>query len=262
MSTAVVRIHVREGFVIGADGLSSDGITTIQKVFEVSCPSGACGVGVSGQGEAEFSTDGHEPLRINFGEECRSVSRLVAQRSPKSFSRLVKTFSDIVIQNIEKRIYAGRSAGVVSDEDFLEWRNLKGSTWLHFVGFFNGDRWMSTVKIEQGEEGLKSDITVTKLNPEKVSHNFFGSDAVRDRLRLLKKDPAFDEFKNEGFWKVWETNDPTLNDGLGAVKSYIDACASLQAREIDDYCNSIGGHIHIATITRREGFQWLIPPIL
>jgi len=262
MSTAVVRIHLPEGFVIGADGLSSGGSTTIQKIFEMSCPSGPCGVGVSGQGEAEFSTNGHQPLRINFGEECRRVTQLMAQRSPKSFRQLVEIFSDIVIQNIEEQIYAGRATGVVSDEDFLEWRNLKGCTRLHFVGFFDRDPWMSTVTIEQGENGLNREIDVKELNPAKVSHVFFGSDAVRDRLRLLITDPAFDEFRNEGFRKVWEANDPTLIDGFEAVKSYINACASLQARLIDSYCNSIGGHTHIATITPSDGFQWLIPPIL
>jgi hypothetical protein len=27
-------------------------------------------------------------------------------------------------------------------------------------------------------------------------------------------------------------------------------------------CDELGGHIHVATVTPEEGFQWEIPPIL
>jgi hypothetical protein len=39
--------------------------------------------------------------------------------------------------------------------------------------------------------------------------------------------------------------------------SYIQASADPEAAKVDEYANAIGGHIHMATITPTEGFQWV-----
>jgi len=52
-----------------------------------------------------------------------------------------------------------------------------------------------------------------------------------------------------------------IDDGVQLAQSYFAACASPEAMEIDKRsCSAIGGHIHIAQITLRSGFEWIIPP--
>jgi hypothetical protein len=53
---------------------------------------------------------------------------------------------------------------------------------------------------------------------------------------------------------------------VGEVKKfdvgYIEACCSQEGRKLDpDGCEGIGGHIHVATVKPRSGFQWIIPPL-
>jgi len=50
----------------------------------------------------------------------------------------------------------------------------------------------------------------------------------------------------------------TARAGL-MLKAEIEAQSGETAAEIDPFCNSIGGHIHIAAVTP-DGFKWMVPP--
>jgi len=52
-----------------------------------------------------------------------------------------------------------------------------------------------------------------------------------------------------------------LEDAVHFVKSYIEACSSPLALELDPDCDEIGGHIHVATIEPISGFRWKIQPV-
>jgi hypothetical protein len=38
---------------------------------------------------------------------------------------------------------------------------------------------------------------------------------------------------------------------------YIAACSDPIALELDEFCHTIGGHIHVATVTPDHGFRWV-----
>jgi hypothetical protein len=49
-----------------------------------------------------------------------------------------------------------------------------------------------------------------------------------------------------------------LDDAVQVAANFIRACSDPAALEVDPYtCAAIGGHIHIATITPRNGFRWV-----
>lgn len=54
--------------------------------------------------------------------------------------------------------------------------------------------------------------------------------------------------------------DMTIEDALNFTKSQIEACATPLAAKIDPRCKGIGGFIHVAAVTKNEGFKWLIQP--
>jgi hypothetical protein len=72
--------------------------------------------------------------------------------------------------------------------------------------------------------------------------------------QLYGKDPRFAEF-------IREFDAPIVEGLRGAAVSaiaYIEACGSSLGREIDpEHCSTVGGHIHMATITKGKGFEWI-----
>lgn len=53
---------------------------------------------------------------------------------------------------------------------------------------------------------------------------------------------------------------PSLEELASQARGFIEACSDPRAVAVDSSCRGIGGHIHIAAITPREGFKWLVPP--
>jgi hypothetical protein len=96
---------------------------------------------------------------------------------------------------------------------------------------------------------------------------FSGSPAV---LSLLfdSDDPRFSEYRTDACKRVAAREmhpemRVTLSDAIEAGRKSIEACSrsSPMALEIDkEFCEGIGGHIHVATITPEGGFDWAVLP--
>jgi hypothetical protein len=52
-----------------------------------------------------------------------------------------------------------------------------------------------------------------------------------------------------------------LQEAACYAKGYIDAFASPLALTLDPSCEAIGGHVHVATVTPGDGFQWVVRPV-
>jgi hypothetical protein len=90
-----------------------------------------------------------------------------------------------------------------------------------------------------------------------LSNVLYGSGVIQqamyDNYGPIDNSPFAEYFKNP------RTID-SFDDAEEYVKGYIEACSSPLALEMDEVgCKKIGGHIHIAEITR-SGFRWRIPP--
>ncbi len=55
--------------------------------------------------------------------------------------------------------------------------------------------------------------------------------------------------------------DTTIEEAAAIAKTHILACCDPAAIEYDKtFCAGIGGQIHIAKVTRSDGFQWIVAP--
>lgn len=53
----------------------------------------------------------------------------------------------------------------------------------------------------------------------------------------------------------------TVNLAIERSHTLIVAHTDPEAISIDPLCRTVGGHIHIATITQLEGFRWVVSPL-
>jgi hypothetical protein len=114
----------------------------------------------------------------------------------------------------------------------------------------------STIEMTPSQGGIKtSRLSYYNLTWPSTGI-FWGSPAVRDHLRSQTSEFT-DKYRTDGMRKIHCGEPTTLQEGIQAANSYIDACQSPQAREWDfDSWNAIGGKTHIATIKPDKGFEW------
>jgi hypothetical protein len=76
---------------------------------------------------------------------------------------------------------------------------------------------------------------------------------------------AFSAYEKQSFHLVFHPNE-TLRIHAQMAHAYIKACSGPEALAMDPKpCAGIGGRVHIATITPKDGFQWVpgfepVPP--
>ena len=78
-----------------------------------------------------------------------------------------------------------------------------------------------------------------------------GSDVIA-RLMFIDHDPRFSKYPLRDMGPHM-----TAQDAMENSCAYVRASADSMAIELDDFCQTIGGHIHMALVTRDEGFQWI-----
>ncbi len=68
-------------------------------------------------------------------------------------------------------------------------------------------------------------------------------------------------FCSERYLRPLEVPLPHFSEAMkGAVlrsRQYIEVCSSPEARAMDDFCKTIGGKIHMVSITPTDGIQWI-----
>jgi hypothetical protein len=69
--------------------------------------------------------------------------------------------------------------------------------------------------------------------------------------------------RTPGFMVLQRCVPHSLDEAVDEATRYINSCSDPDSKAIDpEACAKIGGHIHVATITKDAGFQWAIPPIV
>jgi hypothetical protein len=123
-------------------------------------------------------------------------------------------------------------------------------------GYLNGYPRCSAVRLFHVDRILQPPEIVQQelFNPPII----YGSPIITNALFGLMPDARFAQY-----FVRW-TSPLQVETVKQISRSYIDACAVPLAIELDDFCLSIGGHLHAATVTRDAGFQWLpgFAPIL
>jgi hypothetical protein len=85
----------------------------------------------------------------------------------------------------------------------------------------------------------------------------YGSQSLWDCLK--KNDARFSRHRLPR--QNWTDEAVTLSDAITLAHGIVAAHASDEARQIDPkMCCAVGGHIHIARVTRSGGAQWVVEP--
>jgi hypothetical protein len=247
MPTAILMGRTRDGFVAVSDGKSTNGKADSnheQKIFAAKGPSLKLMYGVSGV--ASILDEGTEVLQPLYRP-------LIEGLAVQSFPNL-GSYADEVIVNLrpilrdEIQKSKPLPESIVDPDHPLRFK-------IQFAGYCN-----DTPVMTERELCLWSDKwCVTTSEPSCAAYpgcySRVGSRKIIEKL-VGDHDDEFHQFKTAGFMKIIRKDGSISRDEFidGATK-YIQACMTPKARDIDEYCKSIGGDIWQATLAENGEFD-------
>lgn len=254
--TAIAIVHTAHGFVIAADGrlrfddesrlqISTQAraimeTETQQKIFQLLAPYEKLTYALRG---TIRDPRGYDLLKITESQ-MKAVS---TRRFDDSLSYL-----KVLGGRINRQINEARRDGTF--ETFPQTKKMEGTAaWhiasLHFCGYFDNEPCLGQIDFFYYSGDAQFNVHLPQLR----SAWMFGSEIVTQRLY------------GDGFADFIKgiTPEPTLENAKIFAQGYIEACSSPLGLEVDEpNCKGIGGHIHMATITKSDGFTWVIKPVV
>jgi hypothetical protein len=255
MSTAIFRTYTSEGFVIAADGLRlklgdpNYHKEDVQKIFPIEDENKTLAFGLAGC----IYTSNDDVAAFDFSVEADKAAKALTTRRPADLTRYAELFSGIINKSLAAAKREGRIAEYPTCSE-IEPTREPGSriAELVFVGYYERRPSWTDVRFWHDNQKLKpAQIYSERMRPGQLK--ICGSRTVSDLL-YAKNDPRFDAFRRPA---PPNQEDLALSEAIIVAESYIRACSSEVGRQVDENCASIGGHIHIATITPVAGFQWV-----
>jgi hypothetical protein len=252
MPTAIFRYFTNSGFVIAADGKTTDGDDKAQKIFEIKGAPGAYALyGNIGVGDWREDT----PVALDLGAETHKFIESASKE---------KLLNDFIgyAQDLADALYALllklKDAGVIPRYDGLNEFNDGNSTIAHIFLFGYSNGVPSEVDI------LFSHRNQVLRKPRLYAYGFrhsnphaWGAEGLFKRMFEFH-DPALAKFRR---LEIPSPPEKISLEGAATIgEDYIRACDSNEGRALDPWCSHIGGHIHIADI-KPSGFDWRKKPV-
>lgn len=258
MPTAIVRTYTNEGFVIAADGRKTktqDGSVVVvsdatQKIFPVVGQAQSLAYAIAGT--VQFTPKDSDEIVFDLIAEISNASQEFASRR----SRNLAGYSTRLCRAVNARLAHVQKTGKPFryPEDAVPLPGEHGRTIAHvFLEGYSGAA-PARVRARFCHEDQKL------LEPEIITGELaagcpmvYGPGDVTNLL-FKTEDPRFAVYRR----KTLLRRDMTMSESIEIAKSYIGACCDPEALKIDEKaCSGIGGRIHIATITAKNGFQWV-----
>jgi hypothetical protein len=268
MSTALVYFLCREGFVIAADGRntlvsSKERVVTsdeAQKIFPLS------GVGMelamTFRGRTTLYDPSDEYIAFNFPIEFVNAAKAIGSVPFADGNTLLSNLCGLV---------SGKVRTAQDQIGFSPLPTRRKSESYPFLavwvdGYIEGVPYRGGITFSHVDQriGWAIDPEHSLIRPSRYWSAFYGSDTIGGLL-FDSKDQRLSPYRTAGVERIADEVrklQPTLamEDAIEAALNYVRACSDPDLRQIDpDNCGGIGGHIHIATITPNDGFQWHIP---
>ncbi len=252
MPSAVALTYTRDGFVIAADGRARTNgeilSETTQKIF----PIDGLGLCYALCGRAAFDTKNKEN-EIDLLKDAPYAITAISANDHSDLSGYAGSFSMYLYSLLKKAQESGQLETLPTKET-----DRHGDTHdifhLFVAGYFREQpAWCFTTFSHKNQ--LLLEPTTHDYIPQK-GPVVYGPTEV---LRLIFKttDARVAAYRVKGFQ---ESRQPSLSDGIEAMKNYVRACCDPEIRTLDPMCAGVGGRIHVATITPNEGFSWVCPP--
>ena len=210
----------------------------VQKVFSIQQPGRELAYALSGT-VVITAKDNEETLYDFVVETAKAVKELSA-RKLRSLWHYAEALSDLLLPLPDEALAAL--------DTFDE--NLQ-ATIIFLIGYYDGRPKCAHIKIFY--DGQVPEISTDELHR---GHPLgVGSEKILEAL--INRD-SFAKYRKPAL-RV-EYNDRTLADAIEVADSWMSAHCDPEAVEIDSKCSEIGGHVHICTITPKDGFRWIVAP--
>jgi hypothetical protein len=242
--TAFATAYTSLGFAIAADGRQrwdhspTRDVTirrresdTVQKIFKI----------VANQGALACIVRGHvanRDMTFDLSNELISQSASLQWRDFTGFNDYLHTLSTNTRYRIDSVL------GSMLDGQYP-------AAEVAFVGYFRMKPHFAEVSFLPYVDPVGYRVTEFSMSPG--SNIVSGSQVIEDLLSMC--DPRVIQFCKH------LDDGSTLEDAIGFVTSYVEACSSEVALKLDPTCEDIGGHIHVATVTPATGFRWIVQPV-
>jgi len=87
------------------------------------------------------------------------------------------------------------------------------------------------------------------------AHSQYSGSTIIYQFLFESTDERFAQYRKELYL------DSPIEDVVEVATGYVKACCDPVAVSLDPLCRAIGGHVHSAKITQRDGFQWVVAPL-
>jgi hypothetical protein len=256
--TAIVRTLTPQGFVLAADGRNSGAVDgtvfsdSVQKIFPIKTPSGAFAYSVSGT--VQILTDDCREIAVDMINEVSKSAESLAERKTKDLTGYAVRLCRPICQVLNDAHESGRFSQYPSYEQKAPME--RGDTLVRICidGFRHGYPSSVTIRLFHENEQLCEPEIITVTNH--LGLNMTLGRPEIGRLLWGTDDPRFAPYR-----RTSPACNLTLQDAIDRSRSFILAHTDPEAVAIDPHCGTIGGHIHIATITPSTGFEWVVAPV-
>ncbi len=253
MASAILMFYTSEGFLVAADGRARcEGIVLsdrVTKIFSISEPRWSLAYAFGG---TVVLTDKDDPGIILF--DFRSeVLKAIESLRVCAHNDLASYANDLSAQLFNRLVMAKKNERM---ERFNE--KHRYIAYLFFAGYFGDDpSWVTVEFLRDGQAPLYPTVNPMPLTKGYEPRVLYGSGIVAQHVF----DMDDSEFAPYRVARVNVPDNVTLSEIENVATKYISACADPEAMKIDPMvCAAIGGHIHMAKVTREKGFEWIILP--
>jgi len=238
--TATATIYASSGFAMAADGRQSWGYSptfrsregeseTVQKIFEITRKDAALAYCIRGETV-------NEGMSWDIAAELQNS---VASLSPRRFADSAR-FIGALCLDLEGRIEHARQRGQLDGYPTTE---------LCFVGYFrSAPCWIDVQFLSyRNQSGSLHRVMPRDCHP---GRNYMSGSPVLNQM-ILDDDPRTAHLLG------LKNSDISLDAATDFARNYIETCCSPLIREVEpDGCKTVGGHIHVATVTPYES-SWI-----
>ena len=250
--TAVAIAYTPFGFAVAADGretsrmahgttMEQDTTDQTQKIFEAHYPDSAICYSVTGRVAKGASYD--------FIGYASGQAKKLSSKIFRDSREYRNAFSERLLRYLQSL----KRDGILEyrESPLLDAEDISLIVSIHIVGYFKGTPfWRNAHFYHEKNGGVYLDTNGPPLvYGLRVG---MGSDIVPNLC--IKNDPRFEKYQRRLNMTLEDASRETAIDWTSA---YIELCSEPLAAEVDPICRMIGGHIHIATVTKSQGFQWV-----
>jgi hypothetical protein len=255
--TAISWMYIQSGFAFAADGRSrwNDGATATdairqqendleQKIFPAEYQTQRIVYAVTG---AVYNGD----KTFNLITEVDKTAKLLAAEQFFDFGEYIDAFA----LQIKNAIGQAKTDGRIPSYDPAPFMDdpIEKLTIARILvaAYFRNQPGVAIVRFFHNFQVITHPETHIETPPK---NNFnIGSRVIFRELFQEKKDSRFDKYRKN------VALNGSLHNATEAVRLIIEAQCDPVAAGLDPLCKGIGGHIHVAKLTR-NGFHWIIPP--